>query len=120
MLCSDTSTLGSSASTTSGSVDVIHVDSDFQAFDNQMTVCDTSGTTVQTGGYGFTVTLPSDPVDKEFVRIMDGSANAQNRPIRISADKLIINKNNIICDINYFDVKVIFDSSKDTWSIAGL
>jgi len=103
-----------------GAITVMRTASNYTASSDELVVCTTKGSTLNAGETAFTVTLPSSPNDKDIVYLMDGSDNAQDRPIKISASgKGIINPgDDFICDVNRFKVTLVFDSVENTWSLA--
>ena len=95
------------------------ISADYSAKNNELIVCDTSGATLSSGATAYTVTLPGSPEDGDVIRLMDGSGNAQNRPILVdrNGNNIDGDTDNLTCDANYFDVKLVFDT--DNWSLGG-
>lgn len=86
---------------------------------NDLLVCETLGSTLSTGQTAYTITLPASPSDNDIILIMDGSGNAQNRPILVERNGNNIDgvADNLTCDVNYFDIKLVFESGN--WSLGG-
>ena len=86
---------------------------------NDLLVCETLGSTLSTGQTAYTITLPATPANGDIILIMDGSGNAQNRPILVDRNGNNIDgvADDLTCDVNYFDIKLVFESGN--WSLGG-
>ena len=86
---------------------------------NDLLVCETLGSTLTTGNTAYTITLPASQSNGDIILIMDGSGNAQNRPLLVDGNGNNIDgvADNLTCDVNYFDIKLVFNSGN--WSLGG-
>jgi hypothetical protein len=83
--------------------------------------CDTHGATLGKDQTAFTLTLPASPDDGDVLLIMDGYGNAQNRPILVdrNGNDIDSKSENIVLDVNYFDIKLIYSNTNSTWALGG-
>jgi len=102
-------------------INVKYINSDYNAINNELLVCESSGTTLGTGLTSYTITLPPNPNDKDIIRIMDANGDAQNRPILVSRNGNNIDgkATDLTCDVNYFDIKLVYNVVNTDWSLSG-
>ena len=95
-----------------------YINSNEDAKAGTLIVCDSAGATLASGTTAYTITLPTGN-DGDLIRIMDGSGNAQNRPILVDRNGNNIDgaADDLTCDVNYFDIKLVFNSGN--WSLGG-
>ncbi len=82
----------------------------------------TLGTTLLAPGVvDYTLTLPLAPVDGDIIQVVDGSGNSQDRPILIARNGKTIAglADDLTCDVNYFDIKLIYRTSDSNWVLGG-
>jgi len=72
------------------------------------------------GDSGFTLTLPTKPVNGSMIKIVDGRDNAQNNPIKLVRQDATINnkKDDVTLDVNGFNVFLTYDYFKNDWSLS--
>ena len=99
--------------------EVVNTSSNYTARSNDLIVVDTSGATLPEGSTAYTITLPSSPKNGDIVLIMDGSGNAQNRPVLVDGVSSNIDgqADDLTCDVNYFDIKLTYNNGN--WSLGG-
>ena len=85
-----------------------------------LVVCLTQGDVVDDGKTAFTLTLPVKPANGAIIKIVDGGANAQNRPIKVQRQGATINgvDEDLILDVNNFSVILTYDFSSNDWSLS--
>jgi len=101
-------------------INVVYVNSNYSADVNELIVCDSQGVTLGTGFVAYNIVLPATPMDATIIRIMDGSGNSQNRPVLITRNGASIDGalDNITVDVNYFDIKLVYNQTTNNWSLA--
>ena len=81
----------------------------YTAFNLDVVLCDTSSG-------GFTITLPSSPLDNSYVAILDVEGNFSSNNVIISSSNNIENVNETwALDINYAYVELMYSSSASSW-----
>jgi len=52
---------------------------------------------------------------------MDGSGNSQDRPILINRNgkKIDLTAEDLTCDVNWFDIKLIYNTATGSWALGG-
>jgi len=100
---------------------IIFVDADTQLAPANIYVCDTEGEMLGEDEVNYTLTMPLNPRDKDKIIVMDGSSNAQDRPILLKYNGNNIDglADDVTLDVNYFDVTIIYNATDDNWSIGG-
>ena len=83
--------------------------------------CDTNGPTLGKDQVAYTLILPDSPNNNDTILLMDGYGNAQNRPILIDRNGNNIDglSDNLVLDVNYFDIKLVYSNSNSTWALGG-
>jgi len=92
---------------------IVYTTSDYVAEDYQQVIVDTAGAKLSSGEVHATITLPTPLDDREVVVVTDGALNAQDRPIKVIADKPINGDNEFIIDVN--GANVIFRYFNNEW-----
>lgn len=81
----------------------------YNAVNLDVVLCDTTASS-------FTVTLPSTPLNNQYVSILDVGGNFSNNNLILSASKNIQNVNDSwAIDLNYAFLELAFSESADTW-----
>ncbi len=100
-------------------LEVINIDTNTTALNNQMLVADTN----TPGTPAYTISLPAAPADGDMVVVMDGNGNGSNGQIAVDPVTVGTTIDGVIdilmCDSNYFDIKLVYDSAEDNWQLAG-
>ncbi len=93
----------------------------FAVSDRQMMVVDTAGLVLTPGQTAYSLTLPAAPLDEESIWIVDGAGNAQNVPVLVLANGKLINGivDDLTCDVNFFDIKLVFNIATGSWALGG-
>jgi len=86
-----------------------------------MMVVDTAGLVLTPGQTAYSLTLPAAPLDEESIWIVDGAGNAQNVPVLVLANGKLINGivDDLTCDVNFFDIKLVFNIATGSWALGG-
>jgi len=84
----------------------------------------TNGGPITTGTTLYTLTLPAAPEDEDIIQIMDGTGNSQDEPIlilRAGTTPASINNltEDLTIDVNFFDIKLIYNSANNNWALGG-
>lgn len=101
---------------------VMYLDSDYTVTENNtLYVLDTAGATLPINTVNFTVTLPATPENNDILRFVDGNGNSQDVPVLIDRNGNTIDgqADDLTCDVNYFDIKLIFNSTTNNWALGG-
>jgi len=101
---------------------VVEVQANTTLNPDDLAVCSTTGAALATGTTAYTLTLPAAPADKSIVRLMDAHGNAQDRPLLVvtsNADTIDGSADDLTCDVNYFDIKLVYDSGTTDWHLGG-
>ena len=106
--------------TTSG-LAIKNINSNTNSEGNTMYICESVGTQLPTDSVAYTLTLPASPDEGTLIYIMDADGNSQNRPILIDRNGNTIDgvADNLTCDVNYFDIKLVFNTSSSNWALGG-
>jgi len=70
-----------------------------------------------TSSIAFTINLPSVPANGDFVIIADGFGTWETRNVTVNRNGKLVNglPENLICDVNYGKVELIFQTSTNSW-----
>ncbi len=100
---------------------IVYTDVNYNALSNDLIVCASEGPALATGEIAYTITLPGVPADNTIIRFMDGSGNSQNRPVLIDRNGNAIDgiQEDLTLDVNYFDIKLVFKSTDNSWALGG-
>jgi len=81
----------------------------------------TNGGPIAAGTTLYTLTLPAAPEDEDIIQIIDGTGNSQDEPILIDRNGKLINNltDDLTCDVNFFDIKLIYNSVTSNWALGG-
>ncbi len=115
------SVVSGGSSTQASIYEYVYADSNYTAEDNQVIVCETEGSALPEGSYALTVTLPANPEDGSMVFLVDGAGNAQDRSVLVTrnGNKIDGENDDITCDVNYFDIRLVFNSTSNNWALGG-
>ena len=105
----------------SGGMNVTYQNSNYNAQANDLIITESLGATLGTGVTAYTVTLPLTPPDETLIGVMDGSGNSQNRPILIDRNTATIDlaADDLTCDVDYFDIKLVYNQTTNNWALGG-
>jgi len=84
-------------------------------------VCATTGADLAEGTTAYTLTLPASPEDGDIIRIGDKDSNAQSRPALVERNGKTIDglAENLTLDVDYFDIKLIYNTTDSDWTLTG-
>lgn len=113
----------SANSNNSNSETIIEINSDKTINSSTFVICDTTGSTIASDQTAYTITLDHNLPDKTKVIIMDGSGNAEKRPIKlVSSENIYINGSQVSnfeihLNVNYFFVTLLYNAANSVWHI---
>ncbi len=104
-----------------GGSNIVHADANYSALSNDLIVLASDGIALAVDETAYTITLPVAPADKDIIRFMDGSGNSQNRPVLVDRNGNNIDDidEDLTLDVNYFDIKLVFNAADSSWALGG-